>query len=145
MYDLTQWSRLTYKSVINLTTIGSYSGLSPGRGQAIIWTNAGMLLIGHLGINFSEILVEIHAFSFKKLYFELSSKWKPFCLGLNVLRRTNIVSTSRHRKPDRQTCRELGRACVREREFYSPNKTHLLVEMLTKCMARACMTIYMCI
>ena len=31
------------------TSIGSENGLSPGRHQAIIWTNAGMLLIGPLG------------------------------------------------------------------------------------------------
>ena len=35
-----------------------------GRRQAIIWTNAGILLIGPLGTNFSEILIEIHIFSF---------------------------------------------------------------------------------
>ena len=34
--------------------------------QAIIWTDAGILLIGPLGTNFSEILIEIHTFSFKK-------------------------------------------------------------------------------
>ena len=42
-----------------LTIIGSDNGFSPGRRQAIIWTNAGILLIGPLGINFSEILIEI--------------------------------------------------------------------------------------
>ena len=30
---------------------GSDNGLSPGRHQAIIWTNVGILLVGHLGIN----------------------------------------------------------------------------------------------
>ena len=29
----------------NLTTIGSDNGLSPDQRQAIIWTNAGILLI----------------------------------------------------------------------------------------------------
>ena len=38
---------------------GSDNGLSPGWRQAIIWTNAGILLIGPLGTNFSEILIEI--------------------------------------------------------------------------------------
>ena len=45
-----------------LTTIGSDNGLSPGRRQAIIQTNAGMLLIGHPernNINIT-ILVDIH-------------------------------------------------------------------------------------
>ena len=36
------------------------------RRQAIIWTNAGILLVGPLRTNFSEILIEIHAFSLKK-------------------------------------------------------------------------------
>ena len=33
--------------------------VSPGQRQAIIWTNAVKLLIGPLGTNFSEILIEI--------------------------------------------------------------------------------------
>ena len=71
----------------NLTTIGSDNGLSPGRGQAIIWTNAGMLLIGPLWTNFSEILIQIPTFSFKKMHLKvLSAKRLPFCLNLNVLR-----------------------------------------------------------
>ena len=41
------------------TIVGSDNGLSPGRRQAIIWTNAGILLIRPLGTNFSEILIEI--------------------------------------------------------------------------------------
>ena len=67
----------------------SDNGLSPGRRQAIIWTNAGILLIGPLGSNFSEILIEILTFSFKKIHLNMSSaKWRPYCLGLNVL--TNV-------------------------------------------------------
>ena len=66
----------------NLTIIG----LSPGRRQAITWTNVGILLIGPLGTNFSEMLIEIHTFLFKKIHLKMSSgKWRPFCLGLNVL------------------------------------------------------------
>ena len=42
-----------------LTTICSDNVLSPEQHQAIIWTNAGILLIGPLGTNFSEILIEI--------------------------------------------------------------------------------------
>ena len=72
----------------NLTIIGSDNGLSPGQRQAITWTNVGILLIGSLGTNFSEIIIEIHIFSFKKIHLKMSSgKWRPFCLGLNVLRR----------------------------------------------------------
>ena len=61
--QLTHWGRVTHICVRNLTIIGSDNGLSPGRRQAIIWTNAGILLIGPLGTNFSEILIEIHIFS----------------------------------------------------------------------------------
>ena len=83
---LTHWGRVTHICVSKLTIIGSNNGLSPSRRQAIIWTNAGILLIWTLGTNFSEILSEIHAFSFKKMHLKMSSaKWRPFCLGLNVL------------------------------------------------------------
>ena len=70
-----------------LTIIGSENGLSPGRRQAIIWTNAGILLIGPLGTNYSEILIVIETFSFKKMHLKMSSaKFRPFFLSLNVLR-----------------------------------------------------------
>ena len=83
---LTHWGRVTHVCVSNLTIIGSDNGLPPGRRQAIIWTNAKMLLIGPLGTNFSEILIWMHRFSFKKIHLKLSSaKRQPFCLGLNVL------------------------------------------------------------
>ena len=59
---------------------------APDRRQAIIWTNAEILLIGLLGTNFSEILIEILTFSFKKMRLKVSSaKRRPFCHGLNVL------------------------------------------------------------
>ena len=48
-----------------LTITGSDNGLLPGYHQAIIWTSAGILLIGPLGTNFSEILIRIQTFSFK--------------------------------------------------------------------------------
>ena len=53
--------------------IGSDNGVSPVRRQTIIWTNAGILLIGPLGTNFSEILIGIQTFSFKKLHLKMSS------------------------------------------------------------------------
>ena len=87
--ELTHWGRVTHICVSKLTITGSDNGLSPGRRQAIIWTNAGILLIGPLGTNFSEILIEIQTFSFIKMRLKASSaKWRPFCLGLNVLRPT---------------------------------------------------------
>ena len=85
---LTHWGWVTHICVVKLTIIDSDNGLSPGRRQAIIWTNAEILLIGPLGTNFSEILIGIQTFSFKKMHLKISSaKWRPFCLGLNVLRR----------------------------------------------------------
>ena len=48
--------------------IGSDNGLSPGQHEAIIWSNAGILLMLPLGTNFSEILIEIHMFSLKKMH-----------------------------------------------------------------------------
>ena len=84
--QLTHWGRVTHICVSKLTIIGSDNGLSPDRRQAIIWTNAGLLLIVTLGTNFSEILIEILTFSFKKMRLNVSSaKRQPFCLGLNVL------------------------------------------------------------
>ena len=64
--------------------VASDNGLSPGWRQAFIWNNGGILSIGLLGTNFSEILIEILTFSFKKMSLKVSSaKWRPFCLGFN--------------------------------------------------------------
>ena len=61
---------MTHICVIKLTIIGSDNGLSPGRRQAIIWTNAGILLIQTLGTNFSEILGKIHSIFIQETAFE---------------------------------------------------------------------------
>ena len=75
---LTHSGRVTHICVGNLAIIGWR--------QAIIWTNAGILTIGPFGTNFSEILIDILTLSFKKMSLKVSSaKWRPFCLGLNVL------------------------------------------------------------
>ena len=85
LFTLTHWGRVTQMCVGKPIIIGSGNGLSPVRRQAIIWTNAGILLIRPLGIKFSEILIDIRIFSFKKMCLKLSSaKWRPFCLGLDV-------------------------------------------------------------
>ena len=77
---------MTYTCVSKLTIIGRDNGLSPGRHQAIIWTNTQVLSIRSLGTNFSEILSRIQIFSFKKMHLNMSSaKWRQFSLGLNVL------------------------------------------------------------
>ena len=86
MHPLTHWGRVTHICVSKIIIIGSDNGLSPDRRQAIIWTNAGILLIGPWGTNFSEISIGIQTFLFKKMHVKMSSaKWRPFCLGLSVL------------------------------------------------------------
>ena len=56
---LTHRGRVTHICVSKLTSIGSNNGLSPGRHQAIVWTNAGILFTEPSGTNFSEIFLEI--------------------------------------------------------------------------------------
>ena len=90
---LTHWGRVTHICISELTIIASDNGLSPGRRQAIIWNKAGLLLIEPLGTNFSEISIGIQTFSFKKMHLNMSSaKWRPFCLGLNVLTHCGLVT-----------------------------------------------------
>ena len=111
---LTHWGRVTHICVSKLTIIGSDNGLLPGRRQAIIWTNAGILLIGPLGTNFSEISIRIQTFSFKKMHLKMSSaKWRPFRLGLNVLRLCSSLPYA---------VLELGALC-----------TTLVAEVISKC------------
>ena len=91
-----QHGRVMHICIGKLTIIGSDNGLSPERRQAIIWTNAGILLIGPLGTNFSEILIEIQTFSLKKIHLKMSSaNCCSFRLGLNVLRSGEIPTGTR--------------------------------------------------
>ena len=72
--------------VSKLSIIDSDNGLLPDRRHVIIRTNAGMLLTGPLGTNFSEILIKIYTFSFKKMHLNMSSGMcGQLCLGLDVL------------------------------------------------------------
>ena len=73
MNSLTPWSRITHICIGNLIIIGSDNG--------------------PLGTNFSEILIKIHTFSFKKMHLKLSFvKWLLFCLGLSVLKSTKYLA-----------------------------------------------------
>ena len=79
---LTHWGRVTHICVDNLTIIGSDNGLSPGRRQAITWTNVGILLIGPMGTNFSEMLIEIHTFSFENVVWKMAAILsRPQCVN----------------------------------------------------------------
>ena len=76
-YLVSHWysprGRVTHTCVSKITTIGLDNGLSLGRRQATIWTSAGILLIGPLGTNFSEILIEIQTYSLKAIRWKMSS------------------------------------------------------------------------
>ena len=90
---------MTHICVSKLTIIGSDNGLPPDRRQAIICTNAGIWLIRTLGTNFSEILGEIHSFSFKKMHLKMSSaKGRLFSPGLNVLSSIRRLFSSKSTK-----------------------------------------------
>ena len=85
---LTHWGRVTHICVGNLTIIGSDNGLSPERPQAIIWTKAGILLIGPLGKlqwNFnrnSNIFIEENTFENVVCEMLFISSW-PQCVKEN--------------------------------------------------------------
>ena len=81
---------------MNWVSIGSDNGLSPGRRQAIILTNADILSIRPQGTYFNEIVFEIQIISFKKIHFNTSSaKWQPFCPGGHEF---NLLMAHQHRK-----------------------------------------------
>ena len=69
---------MTHICISKLTIIDSDNGLSPGRRQAIIWTNAGMWLIEPIETNFSEILIKksyifIHENPFETVVWKMAS------------------------------------------------------------------------
>ena len=53
---------------------GSDKDLSSVRHQAVIWNNAVVLLIGPLGTNFDEILIETYTFSYRKMHLKCRLK-----------------------------------------------------------------------
>ena len=87
--ELTHWGRVMHKCVSKLPIIGSDNGLSPGRRQAIIWTNDGLLWIivnlthgNKLQWNLNRnpyIFIQENAFE------NVVWKMAAICLGLNVL------------------------------------------------------------
>ena len=90
---LIHWGRLTNIWGKNISKKNHHwfrQCLSPGRCQAIICTNAGILSIGPLEIYFSENLIEMDLPSFKEMHLKMSSaKWLLSCLGLNELLQSN--------------------------------------------------------
>ena len=92
VYDLisSYCAAYIYASV-NRVSVVSDSGLSPIRRQAINLTNSELLQIGPLGTKLCKLLIGTQTFPFKKIHLKTSSvKWRPFCLGPNVLRDNNV-------------------------------------------------------
>ena len=108
--ELTHWDRMPHICVSKQIIIGSDNGLSPGRRLAIIWHNAAILLIGPLATYFNEILNEINIFSFN-IFENVSSKRRPFCLCVSVLKDHLLQTTKRGWiAPGKERCLWLGRA-----------------------------------
>ena len=104
---------------MNWVSIGSDNGLLPIRRQAIIWTNAGLLSIGPLGTNFSEILIKIQNFSFTKIHLKISSaKWRPFCPGGDQINKENTIKRSAlHALYCTQTMMYKNLSCMLHQQF----------------------------
>ena len=85
LQPLTLRGQVTHICISKLSIIGPGNGLLPGWHQAIIWTNAGILLTGPLGTDLSEIFIEICTFIFKKMHLKMScAKWRLFCRSLHM-------------------------------------------------------------
>ena len=67
---LTHGGQASHICVSKLTIICSDIGLVPARRQAIIWVNAGILLIWPLGTKFSNITIETYIYSVQENAFE---------------------------------------------------------------------------
>ena len=89
-WHLAHWGRVMHIWTGNLTIIDSDNGLSPGWRQAIIWTNGRLLLIGPLGTNFSEILIEIHICTQENAFETV------VCEMVAILSRTQCVKYNQH-------------------------------------------------
>ena len=73
-------NRMRPSAIMHLNNIGSGNGLFPFQRHPITWTNADNWT------TFSEIIIKIQIFSFKKMYVKISSaKWLPFCSGLIII------------------------------------------------------------
>ena len=83
---LTHWGRVTHICVSELTIIGSDNGLSPGRRQAIIWTNDGILLIRPLRTNFSNFF-----FRNSNIFIQQNALENVVCEMASILSRPQCV------------------------------------------------------
>ena len=96
---------------MNWISIGSDNGLSPGRHQATIWTNADILSIRPERIYFNEILFKGQISLFKKMCLNMSSaKWQPFCPGADELKHAGTLTYPSIKQANRICNYEL--ACI---------------------------------
>ena len=116
---LSHWSRVTHICVNKLTIIGPDNGLSPGRRQAIIWTNAGILLIGPLGTNFSEILI-IQENAFQNVVWKMAAILsRPQCVM--KIKTITVTIDSLHPPPPSKWATTLKSICERKSEWIWTN------------------------
>ena len=71
---------------VNRVSIVSDNGLLPIRHQAILWTNAGVLSIGPIRTNFSEILIKI------KIFIHKNASENIVCEMVAILSRGNWIN-----------------------------------------------------
>ena len=80
--QLTHWGWVTHICVSKLIITGSDNGLSPGRRQAIMWTNAGILLIGPLGKFNQNSNISIHENAIESVVCEMAAILsRPLCVN----------------------------------------------------------------
>ena len=135
-FVLNYWCRVTHICVSKIITIGSDIGLSPGRRQAIIWTTAGILLNGPLGINFSEILIEIYTFSLKNnsvenVFWEMVAILsRPECVNVILILTTTRWLNQADQKLPTFSHDQLASRYVFELCWYQPQHLHCLHQSL---------------
>ena len=89
---LTHLGRVAHIGVGNFTIIGSDNGLWSDQRLAKPSSNAGMILIGHIGTKFSEFSHRNSNILIKKMRLTVSSaKWRSVCLDLIVLILTDLT------------------------------------------------------
>ena len=97
---LTHWGQMTHICISKSTIIGSDNGLLPGWRQAIIGTNAGILLIGPYGTNFSEIFnqnsnIFIHENEFESVVCKMAAILSPpLCVKILIYQWFSIPEPS---------------------------------------------------
>ena len=62
------------------------------RRQAFIWTNAGILLIGHLGSNFNGISIEICTLSLRKIHLKCRKENGEQIVSVSMYQRNELLS-----------------------------------------------------